>query len=198
MLKVNIFKKLQFLSLCLAAVLSFSSCNWVKDETDCVDSYNLVKFVYDYNMKFADAFSPEVKSVTLMVFDSKTGKLVNRYQMPSSELTDGNELELRVQPGSYDLLSWSGDYADSWDIPTGTVGESTLAEFTAYLKRAEIDGKATVDEDVKALYHGLVHVDLPYASPSQPNHVTMPLMKDQCGSRNPPADFRRDRRRLPI
>lgn len=178
MLKVNIFKKLQILSLCLVAAVSFTSCSWVKDESDCVDSYNLVKFVYDYNMKFADAFSPEVKSITLMVFDSTTGKLVDRYQMPSSELIGGNELSLRVQPGSYDLLSWSGDYADSWDIPAGTIGESTLTEYTAYLKRAETDGKATVDKDVKALYHGLIHVDLPYASPSKPNRVTMPLMKD--------------------
>lgn len=41
MLKVNIFKKLQILSLCLAAAVSFTSCSWVKDESDCVDSYNL-------------------------------------------------------------------------------------------------------------------------------------------------------------
>lgn len=178
MLNVFKYKKLQHLSICIAAILSLSSCDFVKDETDCVASYNLVKFVYDYNMKFADAFTPEVKSVTLMVFDSNTGKLVKEYRLPSSDLNSNNELAVEVTPGSYDLLSWSGDYSESWDIPQGKVGESTLDEYTAYLKRKDIDGTATVDKDIKPLFHALKHVELPWASPSKPNRVTMPLMKD--------------------
>ena len=45
------------------------------DEGDC-DPHYKVKFRYDMNMKFADAFSNEVNAVTLYVVDESTGRIV--------------------------------------------------------------------------------------------------------------------------
>lgn len=52
------------------------SCDSILDEddVDCSVEYR-VKFKYDYNMKYADAFSREVSSVALYAFDDN-GKLV--------------------------------------------------------------------------------------------------------------------------
>lgn len=44
------------------------------DEGDCTVNYR-VKFRYDYNMKFADAFAREVNTVTLYLLDAE-GRVV--------------------------------------------------------------------------------------------------------------------------
>lgn len=67
----------------IASVLALSavclcSCEKIYDyEGDC-DPHWQVKFVYDYNMKFADAFPGPmgVGSVRLYVFDAASGRLV--------------------------------------------------------------------------------------------------------------------------
>lgn len=167
---------------CLLAVMAaccmLSSCDMIKDESDCVASYNLVRFTYDYNMKFADAFTPEVKQVTLLAFNSKTGRLVKRIDAPQSELTPSNEMVLDVEPGSYDLLVWGGEHSKSFDIAAGKVGESTLEEFHAYLRRSIEEGRGHSRDDLAPLFHGMIHAEFPYASPSVPNYITVPLKKD--------------------
>ena len=52
------------------------SCSDILEEevVDCSVNYR-VKFKYDHNMKFADAFANEVRSVTLYAFDQE-GKFV--------------------------------------------------------------------------------------------------------------------------
>ena len=73
----------------LLAILAWSfvavSCDNIlaEEEEDCSIHYR-VKFKYDYNMKYADAFANEVNSVTLYAFDDD-GKLV--FQKPNITLT---------------------------------------------------------------------------------------------------------------
>lgn len=163
----------------LATLAAISSCSLIEDESDCVLSSNLVKFRYDYNMKHADAFSAEVKQVTLLAFDSKTGRLVQRLDVPAEDMRDGNAIPLEVEPGAYDLLAWGGEHSKSFDIAAGKIGESTLSDFHAFLHRDKSsDGSLHIYDDIAPLFHGLVHVNLGYASPSKPNIVDLPLMKD--------------------
>lgn len=162
------------------ALTSFTGCNSIFEESDCVESYNLITLTYDYNMKRADAFVHEVDEVSLLAFDSKTGLLVSRIDRKQSDLIDGNTVELTVAPGEYDILVWAGDPERSFEIADGEIGRSTLADFHARLKAAGVakDGGVDVDEDLGPLFHGLKHVSLPYASPSRPNKFTMGLTKD--------------------
>ena len=65
------FEKMRMWSLVLTVLgTSFTSCSNILDEedVDCSVEYR-VKFKYDHNMKFADAFANEVRSVTLYAFD---------------------------------------------------------------------------------------------------------------------------------
>lgn len=159
----------------LLGCLSLASCELVKDESDCVASYNLVKFKYDYNMKFADAFDHEVKRVSLLAFNSD-GLLARRVDMPASDLNAENQMVLDIEPGTYDLLVWAGEHDKSFDIAAGTVGKSTLEDFHAYMKREEGNQSS---KDLAPLWHSLLkRVELPYASPSKPNIVEIPLIKD--------------------
>ncbi len=161
------------------STVTLSGCHAIYDESDCVESYNLVKLEYTRNMKFADAFAPEVDGVTLYVFSSATGKLVQRIDADRKDLKDGNKVPLSVEPGKYDILVWAGgDRSKSFDITGGTPGETTLEEVHCRMQRAEREGALHRDDDLAPLFHGLVHVDLPYAGPSRPHEFTIPLTKD--------------------
>ena len=75
---VKTFARQLSFSLMMAMTLGSAivSCGSILDEedVDCSVEYR-VKFKYDYNMKYADAFSREVGTVTLYAFDDN-GKLV--------------------------------------------------------------------------------------------------------------------------
>lgn len=162
----------------LTSIFFLQSCDMIKDESDCYQSYNLVRLVYDHNMKFADAFDSEVKAVTLLAFNSETGRLVKRIDAPHSALNEDNELVLDVAPGKYDIIVWGGEHPKSFAIATGTEGESQMQDFHCRMNRLDEQGTANVREDLAPLWHGQIDVELPYASPSKPNRITVPLKKD--------------------
>ena len=65
------FEKMRMWSLLLTVWgVTMVSCSDILEEevVDCSVEYR-VKFKYDHNMKFADAFANEVRSVTLYAFD---------------------------------------------------------------------------------------------------------------------------------
>lgn len=176
--KARTISRLALAIFTATTLLSTTACHTIYDGTDCYQSYNNVHFIYDHNIKYADAFDHEVESVTLLVFDHESGKLVKRIDAPHASLSDDNCLVLDIAPGSYDLLTWAGDYAESFDIAKGEVGSSTLADFTCSTRRSnEADG-AHIRTHLAGLYHNLQTVELPYASPSHPNTVTVPLTKN--------------------
>ena len=100
--------------LAWAAVTGAMSCGSIYDyEGDCAPHWR-VKFIYDYNMRFADAFSGRmgVGSVHLYVYDAESGELVlekeetagpegfgAEYVMPVEELAVGRR---------YDFVAWCG------------------------------------------------------------------------------------------
>lgn len=151
------------------AALVVTSCDGViyDEEGDCEVTYQ-VKFRYDMNMKFADAFAHEVKSVKLYVFDADTEQLV--WQSAGEPVDKENfVMEMDVPAGNYKLLAWCGLMN----------GESfTLQEdLSCKLNRNhDADGQAAVDADLAPLYHGVLECSLP----DEPgvHTVTMSLTKN--------------------
>ena len=86
-----------------------------------------VKFKYDYNMEFADAFHAQVDKVELYVFD-KNGKYLFKQAEEGSALSTGNYLmEVELPVGQYQFMAWAGA-RDSYDITSLTPGVSTLTD----------------------------------------------------------------------
>lgn len=178
-LKAKIYQLTAGIITAAAASATLTGCDSViYDESDCVDSFNTVRFEYTRNMKSADAFAAEVSRVTMLVFSSDNGKLVKRFDIPKSELRNGNTTDLRLDPGDYDILVWAGEHQTHYDIAAGEIGTSTLSDFHCRIKTESIDGTEHSSADIAALYHGLVHLSLPYSSPSAPNEIVIPLTKD--------------------
>lgn len=111
-----------------------------------------VKFRYDYNMKFADAFAREVNTVTLYLLDAEGRVVWQRTEQGEALSADGYAMTVNVEPGEYDLLAWCGT-ADkgSFSIPATTVGN----ELTCTLgRRHDAGNEAFVAEDLDRLFHG--------------------------------------------
>ena len=99
------------MAVALTAVITvsaLSSCGMIyEDEGDC-NTYCDVRFVYDRNMEFADAFASKVEAVDLYVFDAD-GKFLRQVSERGDALkADGYRMPLDLQPGRYTVLAWCG------------------------------------------------------------------------------------------
>lgn len=135
------------------------------------DCRTLVRFRYDMNMKWADAFPSEVEAVRLWVFDA-SGRLVAEHAESGEKLRSaGYCVPLDLPGGEYRFLAWCGTGAGtSFDIASAP---KNVEELTARLQR---DASGEVADEVLPLYHGEVTatVDLD----SDDRTVTIPLTKD--------------------
>lgn len=159
---------------------SLTSCDNAiyDDEGDCDVIYRL-RFRYDMNMKFADAFSHEVKSVRLYAFNSED-KLVWQTEESGERLAqEGYDIILPLQPGDYKLMAWCGlDNGESFTVPTIDTGD-TRDPLQCRLNRTQHPEDGAVStEDLHPLFHGTLDVNLPENLDGGEYIYTMPLTKD--------------------
>ena len=128
--------------------------------TSC-DSFNedlpecrlFVKFKYDYNMEFADAFHSQVDKAELYVFD-KDGKFLFKQAEEGSTLGTGSYLmEVKLPVGQYQFMAWAGAH-DSYDITSLQAGISSIADLKLQLKREET---LIIDKELEPLWYGEIN-----------------------------------------
>lgn len=73
----------------VAAAIGLYSCSLVNDDLDPCPQGVVLRFIYDYNMEFANAFPPQVDCLTLLVYD-QAGNYVKTVTETSSVLADEN------------------------------------------------------------------------------------------------------------
>lgn len=133
-------------------------CPWMM--TSC-DSFNedlpecrlFVKFKYDYNMLFVDAFHTQVDKVELYVFDTN-GKFLFKQAEEGALLGTGNYLmPVELPVGQYQLMAWAGA-RDSYDITPLTPGVSTITDLELQLKREE---SLIINKQLEPLWYGEIN-----------------------------------------
>ena len=92
-------------------MLTFLSCSRshiFEYEGDC-DVYYDIRFKYDYNIKYADAFANEVNSLALYIFD-EDGILIEKVVTTDKEELSKEDFHIRLElpAGCYTLLAWGG------------------------------------------------------------------------------------------
>lgn len=162
-----------------------TSCDNILDNGygNCEVEYR-VKFKYDYNMKYADAFPHEVRSVTLYAF-GEDGKLAYQKTEEGEILADKNyTMLLEMEPGNYDFITWAGlEDQSSFAVPLLTPGVSTMNDLTCRMNRLT-SSRAEVTDSVgylKPLWHSKVQGNLvSRASDSDllTCYVEVPLVKN--------------------
>jgi len=176
-MKAGSIIKLPAYLLMLLIGIVMSSCDDVifDDEGNCVVRYR-VRFKYDYNMKFADAFPAEVEQVTLYVIDGD-GKIVwQKTESGGALKKEGYAMDVDVAPGTYSLLAW----CSSENPATFTIGNDGTAHSlkTDFFTDRHDDGTHHIAKNIDRLYHGYVaNVNFPVADEGDFVY-TIPLTKD--------------------
>ncbi len=153
------------------AIISLLTSCVYEDETPCPCE---IRFVYDYNMEFADAFPKQVNDVTLFIFDND-GKFVSSRQDQGEHLDADYRMSLELVPGRYQLVAWAGTCTDkacynlTADLKPGL---STLQDLQLTLNCTA--GK--YDKNPSDLWQGML-ADLK-VSATAPTDATIPLVKD--------------------
>ena len=170
---------LKIWTLLLLFAGSLASCNVLTEEDQDCALY--VRFKYDMNMNFADAFQNAVNSVTLYAF--KDGVLA--YQgTEEGELLKQNGYRMRIdeipyrEKHKYDYITWAGEPDnESFTIPVLTVGKSTKEDLFCQLNRA---GNGVVSTDLEDLFHGMTNGQdySRSASSAAGDEVVIPLTKN--------------------
>ena len=180
---INFVKRYSF-SLVAALLLGSSlvSCDAILDEkeVDCSVNYS-VKFKYDYNMKYADAFANEVKSVTLYAFDND-GKLVYQKTEEGDVLKqEGYAMDVDMDPGNYHLIAWAGlNNDDSFSVPLVTTGAS-IEDLKCRMDRvyAKSDGQGgIINTKLTSLFHGQVESQNFTTRAAINQEIVVPLVKN--------------------
>lgn len=172
-------------AMAVGSMANLTSCdNSMFDyEGDCNVYYSL-DFVYDMNLKWADAFASEVKSVNVYAFDSN-GMFVKEFSDAGDLLAvPGYNMPLDLTPGKYTLVGWCGlvnKYADaeSFSVAAPVAGVTRIDELMCRLNTLndpEI-GEYT-DSELHFMFHGKIDVDLPDTRDGRHYRYTMPLTKD--------------------
>ena len=155
----DIFKALSRLLPVLAAVMLASCDGMIYDEEGDCDPHYKVRFVYDRNLKYTDAFAAEVDEVTLYIVDTD-GNIVWQKHEAGDELRSGSymmDVE-GIAPGTYSLIAWCGsghktDFAIRDDATKHTHLTATLGGRTPHDTGWDFAGSA-VRDDFRDLYHG--------------------------------------------
>lgn len=168
------------ITACLAA------CNSViyDDEGDCSVHYKL-KFRYDHNIKFADAFAHEVESINLYACD-ENGKIVwSKTESGDALKKEGYAMELDLPAGKYHLVAWcaginfGGDESEWFTIAHHVTGPSVLSDLNCRLNtRQQADGTHFSPVDLDGLFHGTLDVELPEDLDGGTYTYNMSLMKN--------------------
>ena len=176
-------EKMRMWSLLLAVWgLTMVSCENILEEevVDCSVNYR-VKFKYDHNMKYADAFANEVRSVTLYAFDMEGKFVYQRTEQGDILGEDGYTMPLEVEAGDYRFVTWAGlEGEESFSVPVLTQGVSTIDELTCRMNRISkrSDGTAIINEDLKPLWHGEVTEHSFTSRAAMNQELTIPLVKN--------------------
>lgn len=160
------------------ACMAMCSCDSViyDDEGDCSIHYR-VKFRYDYNMKFADAFAHEVNMVTLYLLDADDNVVWQKTEKGDA-LSAGDyamEIDGDIPPGEYSMMAWCGtDDKGSFDVNGSLKGRGLTCRLN---RQRAAGGSAFVADDIDRLYYGRLEKQT-LGSEEGTYTYTMPLVKN--------------------
>lgn len=133
----------------MLALVGLTACDYMHDGPLPPCEYRL-RFVYDYNMKFADAFQHEVTKASLFICDDR-GVFISRRDIEGEELK-ANNVMMDLAPGTYYLLTWAGLDKDSYEWPELTPGTSTINDIRVRTLRGD---DAIQPNELEPLWHAL-------------------------------------------
>ena len=146
--------------LALLFTFAVSSCSMMHEDMSGCKKELRVRFVYDMNMKFADAFASQVKTVTLHAYNLNGDLVFKKTEKVSDIAAAGGCMTLDIDPCIYTLQVWAeGEERQTNSYIYNTDGDinNDVTKLDCKINRTDRD----VKHDLTTLYHGLLkNVDL--------------------------------------
>lgn len=122
--------------LIAGSVLSFSSCDRLHEDLQPCPQGVRLRFVYDYNMEFANAFPSQVDCLTVLFYDSEGKYVARRANTTASDLSDeGWRMTVDLEPGDYTVIAYGGmEGAESSFSFTSDPSETLMDQIRVRLK----------------------------------------------------------------
>ena len=130
----------RFIGAALGAALmsvAGTSCERIYDDLDPCSHGVSLRFVYDYNMEYADAFPKKVDCLTVFVYDGE-GNHVATHTVVGSELQDEHfRMKLDLEEGDYTFVAYGGMACErhSFDFAPQPQPGARLDDLTVALDR---------------------------------------------------------------
>ncbi|MCQ4875625.1 FimB/Mfa2 family fimbrial subunit [Butyricimonas paravirosa] len=107
--KRNIISRIIGVALSVASMnFAFSSCENIYEDLDPCPHGVSLRFIYDYNMEYANAFHKKVDCLTLYIYDNE-GNYVDTRVVTGPELQDENyRMKLELAEGDYRFVAYGG------------------------------------------------------------------------------------------
>lgn len=181
----------------LALLLIVSSCTMMYDDLSGCQQELRVRFRYDMNMEFADAFAPQVKTLTLYAYSPDGALAFERTEKVADIVARGGYMTLdNVAPGHYSLYVWAeGEqrHADSYTYggPATDGAQSLTSRVTRQTEELNHDltplfhGKLT-DADLSLEGHGVATVTVPLVKNT---NIIRVVLQNASGERLNQTDF---------
>lgn len=156
-MKSNTLKQLGLLTVPVLIGLAAGGCdNQIYDDLEPCRTNHHLKFRYDYNMKYADAFPAEVGSVHVWAFD-KDGNLAWQHSESGEALaSDGYRVDVQLPVGSYDIVTWCG-LSDDQPFVVDTENPAVMTDLGVTLSLSDLTKAEGTGKVSSVPFSGLYH-----------------------------------------
>lgn len=158
-------------------MIALSSCNhnavYDEPEAGCSQTYH-IRFKYDYNMNFSDAFQSQVKFVSLYLIN-EDGSIMFHKQEPVSTTAGIYKMNVDVAPGNYSIIAWctAGDN-ENYIIPASDSADNLGVSIKS---TGNINGTEYAQSRLDGLWYGCLE-DVEFPEKTAKNEICVPLIKD--------------------
>lgn len=156
--------------------LSLASCDAVYEDLDPCPQGLRLRFVYDYNMEYANAFPSQVDCLTLLVYD-KEGHYIRTLTADKTETKNEDwRMTIDLPAGDYSLLAYGGmECSDASFKFNDSPSQISMQSLEVYLPSDLItEPKGT---DLHPLFYGDLDITVPEDGPDYTDG-TVYMMKD--------------------
>ena len=165
-------------ALVAVSIPALISCDAVYDDLEPCQMGVELRFVYDYNMEFANAFPSQVDCLSLLIYDAE-GNYISTETVTDRSLLGDEDWRMRVDlpEGQYTFIAYGGLACDDSSFSYVSVPEegSPLTELVVDLKSDMLT--SPLGKDLHPLFYGRAEFTIEHNA-LEYTRGTIKMMKD--------------------
>lgn len=173
----NIVRALAGVAITATSAGALTSCDSaIYDDLDPCEEGVVLRFIYDYNMEYANAFPAKVDCLTLHIYDSEGRFVETRTELSRDLLSDeGYRMRLDLPAGTYRMVAYGGMECANASFAYTTTAPAAQSTLTGLSVALPLAHGATSSSSLHPLYYGAIDVTV---EPEKMGETTLPMMKD--------------------